>query len=578
MPAVIPPSPEAQALAGNLDAMHAAGHTNLDPLAQIAVAQGAGSTQSVLDHSGLLNQAVKQTTPDKSISEPAVNQQPSLLSSAASFLHHQYGPIPILNSDIAGIQQQLQSKGYGKDLATGVWNSQWQSVLSQHSYDATVAPKFGNVKSLPLWERIVNDIAPSGWSSTIAHSVASYVRNMPAQARSMIGNLSGQAASTWDAIAHPSEGSAAYTKTQFQTAADIQNTLGAKTTAAELQKNQIQNLVQDYGNLLSLVGLAGAGKALATSVGAVGKSLLENTAAKESVSAAAKALVTRSLPESAASTPTFFVSKSLYQGGVEGAKGTGLLRWMENVPVAKRMLPAIDAMDTEGSTYYNLKMQQASLMRNPIWQVAAQAQAKGSLAGLGLTAIGEAEQKAGINEQDANLAAPYQGSLANAVNFASMFMGHPTIGLKASQNVGQIVDAAHGALSDTLGPINMDYVLKKGLGISLTDLQKNLGNEFVNDHFLNTKVNQYAASHYADDALQTAIRAGTVDKNTPEAAKLFSQYEHEALSDPAGVLAPARDSLIRQPDVLANYFKKDFANQLGSNVRKGVTDTYDIAD
>jgi len=206
----------------------------------------------------------------------------------------------------------------------------------------------------------------------------------------------------------------------------IQNTLGAKTTAAELQKNQIQNLVQDYGNLLSLVGLAGAGKALATSVGAVGKSLLENTAAKESVSAAAKALVTRSLPESAASTPTFFVSKSLYQGGVEGAKGTGLLRWMENVPVAKRMLPAIDAMDTEGSTYYNLKMQQASLMR-PIWQVAAQAQAKGSLAGLGLTAIGEAEQKVGINEQDANLAAPYQGSLANAVNFASMFMGHPTM-------------------------------------------------------------------------------------------------------------------------------------------------------
>ena len=53
MPAVIPPSPEAQALAGNLDAMHAAGHTNLDPLAQTAVAQGAGSTQSVLDHSGL---------------------------------------------------------------------------------------------------------------------------------------------------------------------------------------------------------------------------------------------------------------------------------------------------------------------------------------------------------------------------------------------------------------------------------------------------------------------------------------------------------------------------------------------
>ena len=574
MPAIIPPSPEAQALAGNLDAIHAAGHTNLDPLAQTAVAQGAGSTQNVLDNAGLLNQAVKQTTPDKTISEPAINQQPSLLSQAASFLHHQYGPIPILSADIVNHQKQLQSKGYGNDLATGAWNSQWQNAINQYAYDASVAPQFGNVKSLPLWQRISNEITLPGSSSTIAHSIENYVRYLPEKGRQLLADLAGGTAATFTEWG----GNQAYKNREASVAADVENALGGSATKQQIEQTQTQRYVGDLGNLLTLVTLAGAGKALATSVGAVGKSLLENTAAKESVSAAAKALVTRSLPESAASTPTFFVSKSLYQGGVEGAKGTGLLRWMENVPVAKRMLPAIDAMDTEGSTYYNLKMQQASLMRNPIWQVAAQAQAKGSLAGLGLTAIGEAEQKAGINEQDANLAAPYQGSLANAVNFASMFMGHPTIGLKASQNVGQIVDAAHGALSDTLGPINMDYVLKKGLGISLTDLQKNLGNEFVNDHFLNTKVNQYAASHYADDALQTAIKAGTVDKNTPEAAKLFSQYEHEALSDPAGVLAPARDSLIRQPDVLANYFKKDFANQLGSNVRKGVTDTYDIAD
>ena len=570
------PSPEASTLAFNLDAIGKAGHTNLNPLAQTAVAQNAGSTQSVVDHAGLISQATQQTTPEKSISEPSINNNPGLLQMAASFLHHQYGPIPVLTSDVGNIQQGLQARGYGKGLPLNVWNTNWQQALNQHAYDVTTAPSFGNVKSLPLWEHVINEINVPGWSSTIVHSVANYVQHMPAMGRQLLSDLAGGVAA--DFTTNPLGNGKAYLNKEASVSSGIENALGGKADKNKIALNENQRLVGDLGNLLGLVTLAGTGKAMATSVGAVGKSLLADTAAKESVPAAAKALLTRSLPESAASTPTFFVSKSLYQGGIEGAKGTGLLRWMENIPVAKRLLPAIDAMDTPGSMYYRFAMQKASLMKNPIWQVAAQAQAKGSLAGLGLVGIGEAEKKAGINEQDANLAAPYQGTLANAANGLSMFMGHPTIGLKASQNVGQVVDAAHGALSDALGPINMDYVLKKGLGISLADLQKNLRHENVNDHFLNTKVNQYAASHYADEMLSDAIKNGTVDRNSIQAQTMFKQYEHDALNDPTGILAPTRDSLIRQPDVLANYFRKDFAGQLGANVRKGVTDSYDIND
>jgi len=587
------PSPEAKALGNNLDAITAAGHTNLNPLAQTAIAQGAGSTQSVVDHAGLINQATAQVKPEKSISEPAINHDPSLLQYAASFLHHQYGPIPVLTSDVASVQKGLQSKGYANGLPIGTWNTQWQQALNQHAYDVSTAPTVGNVKSLPLWKSIINEINAPGWSSTIVHSVASYIQHMPEIGRRILSDAVGGNIAL--ATQNPFASSASQNARTASYVAGTENALGGKTTAQQVNQDMTKRLVGDFGNILSLVTLASTGKAFATSVGEVGKSLLADTAAKESVPAAAKALVTRSLPESAAATPTFFVSKSLYQSaadattgkilgaiaktpGLASSKGVGLLRWMENIPVLKSMLPAIDAMDTPGSMYYRFAMQKASLMRNPIWQVAAQAQAKGSIAGLGLMGIGEAEKKAGINEQDANLAAPYQGSLSNAVNYISMFMGHPTIGLKATQNVGQVVDAAHGALSDALGPINMDYVLKKGLGISLNDLQKNLGHENVNDHFLNTKVNAYAAAHYADDLLSQAVSSGAVDRNSTEAVNLFKQYQRDAMKDPTGILAPARESLIRQPDVLANYFKRDFAGQLGANVRKGVTESYDIND
>ena len=570
------PPVEANVLGANLDSLYAAGHSNINPLAQVAVAQNSGTTQGVVNNGNLLSQAAQETTPEKSISEPAINNKPSLISQAASFLHHQYGPVPILASDISGIQKTLQSKGYAQGLASGTWNSQWQNALNQYSYDATTAPSFGNVKSLPLWERVVNEINPTGWSSSIAHAVGHYVANLPEEGRRLLSTAVGSGIIGQAATLIGSN------QARAQLESKIETSLGGNLTPEEAQKTELQRNVGALGDLLSMISVAGATKAFATSVGDIGMSMVKNATTNPGVTAAAKSLVTRSLPESAAATPTFFVSKSLYQAGMQGAegaaKGTGALRWLENVPVLKRMLPAIDAMSTPGSTYYKLSMQKASLMRNPIWQTAAVAQAKGSVAGLGLLGIGEAEQKVGINEKDSNLAAPYQGTLANVVNGLSMFMGHPTIGIKASQNVGQVVDAAHGALSDALGPINMDYVLKKGLGIPLKDLQKNLGNEFVNDYFLNTKVNQYAASHYAENALQPAIDAGQVDKNSPQAAKLFKQYEHDALTDPTNILAPTRESLLRQPDVLANYFKKDFANQLGSNVRKGISDSYDIAD
>ena len=582
MTADITPSPEASALANNLDALAANGHTNLDPVLQATLAQN-GSTKTVLANAGVMQAAGADSTATRTLSDPVVNQQPSLLQKAASFLHNQYGPVPLLTSDVTSVQQSLQSKGYAQGLTPGAWNSQWQAALNQHAYDASVAPGVGNVKSLPLWEKVLQQIAPNGWSSTIVHAVGHYIANLPNEGRQLLSDLGGEIAYNANPVhtlqlLNPwidDKQAAAYDAGEGKVTAEIENALGGHVDPATLtEKQRTMRAVQDLGLALNLVSAASAGKAVVSSVGLVGKAVTENALAGEGITTAAKDLVTRSLPAEVAATPSFPIVKTLYQTTPEGS--SGLLRFMENVPVLKRMLPAVDALDAEGSKYYAFRNFQASLMRNPIWQVAAKVQAKGSLTGLAMTGIGETEKKLGVTGANADLAAPYQGAFANAVNTASMFMGAPTIGLKASQNVGQIVDAAHGALTDALGPINMDYVVKKGLGIPLAELQKNLGTEFVNDHFLNTKVNQFAASHYAENMLQDAVNAGTVDKNSTEATKLFSQYEHEALSDPTGILAQSRESLVRQPLVLANYFRKDQANILGLNVRKGIEEPYDI--
>jgi hypothetical protein len=211
----------------------------------------------------------------------------------------------------------------------------------------------------------------------------------------------------------------------------------------------------------------------------------------------------------------------------------------------------------------------AQSMRIPARQLTATLQAKGSLLGLGLLGSTELVKGAGGTPMyDATGAHAYGGVLGNALDVAGFFAGAPTKGLNASKNVGQVVDDAHGALHNALGSIGIDVPLRQGLGISLKELQDNLGPEFVNDHFVNTKLNQYSASHYADKMIKADVRDGKFDMNSQDAQKAFQAYEHDALNDPE-ILSAERESLILQPAILGNYYRKDFANQLGLNIRGG---------
>ena len=579
-------SPDALNLASRLDLLHQNGHGWMDPALQVSLASGSSSNSQMLDTATTYKNATQNlgTGLTSTVADGTYNKPLSPVDKALSFIHNVHGPVPVYVSDVAEIQKNLQAKGYGQGLQPGTWNPQWNQALNQHATDQLNAPGVGNVKSLPLWKKVIGEISPSGWSSTVLHAIGHYITTLPEQGRQLVADVGGEAGNYWgwDNLRGMITGDKADiarmdAATAGRTAA-IENALGGNVQASALtEKARTARAIGDLGNLLNLLVLKGTGGALAKSVGAVGAETAASMAAKDTALGAAKTLVTRSLPEEFAATPRFTVVKSLYQGGVDG-EGTGLLSWMENKPVLKRMLPAIDAMDAEGSKYFTFKTAMGESMRIPARQVISQLQSKGSLAGLGLLGSSAAQDYLGGQPTyDATKVAPYSGILGNALDVAGLFAGAPTKGLSTSQNVGKLIDSAHGALSNAAGSIGIDVAIKKGLGISLKDLQDNLGHEFVNDHFINTKLNQYAASHYAEQMMAKDVYAGNIDKNTSEAQKTFMNYEHDALNDPE-ILSKSRESLILQPTILGQYYKKDFANILGTNVRKGINDTYDVTD
>jgi hypothetical protein len=549
----------------------------MDPDLQVHLATSGGSQQQMLDTADTYKNVLTNTDQGstRAISDGQYNKPPSPVQKAASYLHNVHGPIPVLHSDVTEIQKNLQAKGYGSDLQTGVWNPQWNQALNQHAQDSLYAPGFGNVKSLPLWRKVLGEIAPSGWASTITHAVASYVHHLPDQGRQALADAVGTVGSMAGKGFFSTEEAS---KRQAEIASSVEGALGKKETPEDIRANQLKRSVDDFSNILNLILLGGIGKAAYSSIGAVGKATAASIAEQETLGQAAKVLVTRSLPEEWAAAPRFTVAKSLYQAGAEGAKGVGWLRWMENVPVLKRMLPAIDALDAEGSKYFMFKHGMAQSMRIPTRQVISQLQAKGSVAGLGLLGLSEAEKLAGgTPTYDATNALPYDGILGTAMDVAGLFAGAPTKGINASKNVGQVVNAAHDAMHTALGSIGIDVPLRKGLGISLKELQDNLGAEFVNDHFVNTKLNQFSASHYAQEQIYKDVAAGKFDMNSKDAMAAFQSYEHDALNDPE-ILGAARESLLLQPATLGTYYRKDFANILGLNVRKGIKESYDVTD
>jgi hypothetical protein len=564
-------SDEGNNIANRLDALQQSGYKWMDPTLQVHLATSATSVPNMLSTAETYKNSLDNTGDGATlaIDDVATRKNPSIVDTALSTLHNIHGSIPVLQSDLSVIQKNLQAKGYGVGLPVGNgWDAGWAQALNQHGYDSLTKPGVGNVKSLPLWSSILKEIQPPQWSSQAAHYIASIPKQISNMMADAVGQFSGSITSNPFDLQQMKKNVAANT-------AGLKNAIGEKTTPQQEQAQSLQNSLQDLNNLFILIGAGKLIKGTAVAVGDVGKAIATK-ASEEGIGAAAKGLFTRSLPEEFAGQPKFTLVKSLYQGAGEG--GVGRLAWLENVPVLKAMLPLLGRASEEGSAYYTAKQVAASWMRNPLRQIGSIAQSKGFLAGLGLLGDTEAEKALGVTPTyDASATKPFAGEIANIANDLSFFVGSPTKMLAPSKNVGQVVGNAHQALQDLAGPMGLDYIFKKAYGVSLEDMYKNVGQEAVDHMFINTKLNQFAANHYADQAIKLDYQDGKFEPYSSEAQAAYNEYRHVALNDPA-LLSDARNSLLQQKDVLPNMYKKDATSTLGKNVLGGIENPYNISD
>jgi hypothetical protein len=324
----------------------------------------------------------------------------------------------------------------------------------------------------------------------------------------------------------------------------------------------------------------GAGGSLLKSASAIGGGLAESAGAEASAGtlnglvSGAKAvaqnpslLLTRSLPEEFANAPRLTIVKSLANAAANSESGVGIFSKF-TAPIAARVAPALDMIASEDGIYYAGKQAIASTMRNPLRAGLSALQTRGSALALGL--LGQTEVEKALGQQpafDATKVAPYQGILGNALNTIALASGSVSEPLKVSTSVGNAVSAAHEGITNALGPIGFDTVLKNALGIKLKDLQKGVGEDFVNDHFIRTKLPQYGASHFAQQAAQMEVDAGNLERNSDEYQQLVQSYEHEIINDPE-LRDASVESLVNNPHLWTQMLRNDFIRQFGTLVRK----------
>lgn len=576
---------DAQNFANNVSTL-ASQHPWMQPTLVTHLALNGGTPQQQSDTAQTYKNVLDNTPSPigKVYSDASINTQPSKAETTLSTVTNAHGPVPFTAEDISGLQKNLQAKGYGVGLPLNTWNSQWNYAFQQYTYAQQSKPGIGNVDSFNLFKRVLSDIAPSGWAPTVVHAVASYVTSLPGQLRQMVADVAGGAVGIGGALV----GKSGYGNV---VAANISKDLGdqsiksytdPKTGEHHLyipDSEMTKRSVQDLSNIINLVFLKGALKGV-TALGKAGLAIAENAGQDATVSGLTKALaenpaklVTRSLPEEYATVPKYTFVRSLYQS--QGDAATGLLSRFAESPVIGRMLPFIDANAADKSIYFTARDALGQTMRIPARFAVSQIQNRGMLTGLGLLATSEAEKALGGSPvYDATKTTPYAGVLGNALDVVSMLAGGSPEGLNVSKNVGKIISDAHQSVNDALGPIGLDSVIRNAYGISSNEIIKNIGQEHFNDHFVKNLLPQFAASHYAEQALQDQIWSGKLDRASDEYKQLMSQYEHDVLSDP-DLMRSALESLSVNKTKLAQYYRQNSITQFGLSFKRNALTSTD---
>lgn len=460
----------------------------------------------------------------QSYDDPVLQQQPSLQSAVAGFVHQTSGPPPIAGGTLLQVQGTLQSAGYGKTLsADGAWTQQWQQQLNAAENDEyqtqAAGKKPGSITTSSVIHSIGHLFTPSGigdtfigWAKNVrdlAGDSLATAANVPTDVSDLFsGNLkqTGEGlerltALPLGAVAEAAAGKQGLSNTAAQLGADVQSVGGPHVTANQYTQEQgTWRALSDALTVLSMTGLGGLGE---KTIGEVGVDI-------------ARGRLDPAAPELARGPQV--IARTLFNADNSG-KLIGS-RWLANAPVASRLAPVVGRVAGQDGWYYKLRTLGAQVYKYPLARAAGTVYSKATVGAIGARALGEIPgTQYGKNIQDEHVLDALDANLANHgprlfgqplldPDNVGMFLHGPLGGAgSASDTVGKAVQSAHQGVIDVTGSKGfgaaMEQSLADGNKLMTRDqqLQSVGGDPFALTQFQRSLAQMVAHDHYIEQQL-----------------------------------------------------------------------------
>lgn len=510
-----------QGVADRVDQLNQSGHGWMpaDMQTTLATSQTSNSEmQSIAD-------GIKQTLAagwngfTEAFHDPVLDKQPSGELALTRYLTSAVGPLPVAQVDLTGIQASLQKAGYGKDLpANGVWDAGWNAQYNQWATNLRNSQLAGNRPGSIGTAKAAHHWYDALMPSHALNAIGGFVESLPGEARDLVSNVVGSAVNT---VADPQSWSFSESKAHQEAspgaaaATAVQRLLGNSNAGKHVQQqieHPLASTLQDVQTVLAIAPLARTGSAAARAATGEWAKGITADAAQRGPGVIAKTVFGGQTAEQAAA----------------GAARRGLLnsRVFQNVPLLQQVGPVVGRLADESGAYYRVRTLLAKPYMFPAVRAAGEVGQRAFLTGGVIRGVAQAEQAVGLGGTqtqqilgakpldtiDLSLqritGTPFAHPFSRAVDSLGFLLHGPLGSTALPEAVGDRVQAATDAMSNTLGQVGLHGIWERavtkasGQRTSIEDLQKAFGSPEHLDRFIAMKTADLAAAHYAQNTAQ----------------------------------------------------------------------------
>lgn len=554
----------AQAIASRVDMLNANGHQWMPADMQTTLASSPTSDSGLLQAAHTIKHTLSSAWDGftEAFDDPVLHKTPSTSLALARLVNSSLGPLPVEETDLTGIQADLQRLGFGKDLApNGVWGADWNDAYNQYAHDVVskqlAGDRAGSVTTGSAAHHWYDDFTPSH----AFDAVVGFAKSLPGDVRDLAAHvLSGQN------IFNPAINAAGGYRDPLsrRLSTDVGN-IGRKhkMTEAEFEAHArtLASQLQDVGTVLTLVPVIGQGsRAYQVAAKTLAEGVTKDAAVRTS-GTVAKSLFGGIGRDAEGNLPALAERAALRRGPLNS-------RVFTNLPLLKQAGPVVGRLADADGYYYRARTLLATPYRYPLVRIAGDIGQRGLMTGAALRAGAQLSDKiAGPNHLTSDIqdtqatdlidrsiqritGTPFEHSFTDAIN-ALGFVLHGPLGSTAnSTRVGDTVQAFTDATDEALGKVNLLGAYQRAKQAadgsrflpSYEDMWKEFGSEEHFKRFLVMKAATIAAMGHA----QKIVQEGTAD--TPGLQYGDSGYRealaaaHNAIwADPAQHLQAVRE-------------------------------------